>query len=51
MADYLAALRTAGEPAGLDDRLIAFGEFNALFGLSDLLAREQRWRGEPTGPA
>jgi 2,3-dimethylmalate lyase len=44
MADYLAALRSAGEPGGLDDRLIAFREFNALFGVPELLARERRFQ-------
>src|SRR5262249_12101399 len=47
MAAYLVALRAAGEPGGLDDRLMAFDEFNALFGVSDLLEREARFRQTP----
>ncbi len=47
MADYLRALREAGEPIGLDDRLMAFADFNALFDVPDLLAREQRFRTAP----
>ena len=42
VADYLGALRTAGEPAGLDGRLMSFSDFNALVGLPELLARERR---------
>lgn len=45
MAEYLAALRLAGEPAGLDGRLLPFAEFNALFGVGELLERERRFRG------
>jgi 2-methylisocitrate lyase-like PEP mutase family enzyme len=44
MAGYLAALRAAGEPGGLDDRLMGFAEFNALFGVQELLDREGRFR-------
>jgi 2-methylisocitrate lyase-like PEP mutase family enzyme len=44
MADYLAALRKAGETAGLDDRLMPFGDFNALFGVPELLERDERLR-------
>jgi 2-methylisocitrate lyase-like PEP mutase family enzyme len=47
MQEYLRALREAGEPAGLDDRLMPFDEFNALLGVPDLLAREQRFREKP----
>ena len=47
LADYLDALRAAGEPAGLDDHLMSFADFNALLGLPELLAREQRFgRGD-----
>ncbi|MBI3454708.1 MAG: isocitrate lyase/PEP mutase family protein [Candidatus Rokubacteria bacterium] len=49
MADYLEALRETGEPAGLDERLMAFADFNALFGVSEMLEREQRFRGGPGG--
>lgn len=50
MAGYLAALRQAGEPAGSDDRLMPFAEFNALFGVPDLLERERRFRGGESLP-
>lgn len=49
MAQYLAALRQTGEPAGSDDRLMPFAEFNRLFGVPELLEREQRLRGEASG--
>jgi hypothetical protein len=49
MAQYLAALRQTGEPAGSDDRLMPFAEFNRLFGVPELLEREQRLRGEGPG--
>jgi 2-methylisocitrate lyase-like PEP mutase family enzyme len=44
MQAYLAALRAAGEPAGLDDRLVAFADFNALIGVPEMLAREARFQ-------
>jgi 2-methylisocitrate lyase-like PEP mutase family enzyme len=47
MAEYLAALRRAGEPAGLAGRCMPFAEFNALFGVPELMDREQRFRGSP----
>jgi 2-methylisocitrate lyase-like PEP mutase family enzyme len=47
MAEYLAALRQAGEPAGLDRHLMPFADFNALFGVPALLARERRFRSTP----
>ncbi len=47
MAEYLAALRQAGDPAGLDRHLMPFADFNALFGVPDLLEREQRFRSTP----
>jgi 2,3-dimethylmalate lyase len=49
IADYLGALRAAGEPAGLDGRLTPFAEFNALIGVPELLDRERRFaRGGPS---
>jgi 2-methylisocitrate lyase-like PEP mutase family enzyme len=47
MADYLAALRHAGEAIGLDDRLMPFADFNALFGVPELLERDARLRAAP----
>jgi methylisocitrate lyase len=44
MQRYLHALHQAGEPDGLDDRLMPFDEFNALLGVPDLLARERGFR-------
>ncbi|MGH7268305.1 MAG: isocitrate lyase/PEP mutase family protein [Candidatus Rokuibacteriota bacterium] len=41
---YLAALRQSGEPSGLDERLMAFAEFNELIGVPEMLARERRFR-------
>jgi 2-methylisocitrate lyase-like PEP mutase family enzyme len=45
VADYLAALRAAGEPGGLDDRLVSFEAFNALLDVPGFLARDDRLRG------
>jgi 2-methylisocitrate lyase-like PEP mutase family enzyme len=44
ITEYLDALRRTGEPAGLDDRLTPFADFNALFGVPDLLERERHFR-------
>jgi len=45
MRAYLDALKRAGDPAGPDDRLMSFADFNALLGLTELLERDQRLRG------
>jgi 2-methylisocitrate lyase-like PEP mutase family enzyme len=42
MDQYLAALRAGADAAALDARLMPFAEFNALFGVPELLARETR---------
>ena len=47
VGDYLAALRQAGEPGGLESRLMAFGDFNSLLGIPALLEQEQRLRSAP----
>jgi 2-methylisocitrate lyase-like PEP mutase family enzyme len=48
MEGYLAALRRGVEPAALDDRLVAFADFNALVGAERMLADEARFRaGQP----
>jgi 2-methylisocitrate lyase-like PEP mutase family enzyme len=44
MAEYLDILRQTGEPPSADDRLMGFGDFNALFEVPRLLEREQRFR-------
>jgi 2-methylisocitrate lyase-like PEP mutase family enzyme len=44
MQGYLAALRASGEPAALDDLLVAFADFNALIGTDEMLAREARFQ-------
>ncbi len=44
MADYLARLRATGEPGEAAPGLMAFAEFNALFDVPGLLAREARLR-------
>jgi len=49
MAAYLERLRASGEPDGLDHRLMAFTEFNALFGVPELLDRERRFRAAGDG--
>ncbi len=46
MMDYLHALQEAGEPAGLDGRLMAFADFNALIGVTEMLERERRFARE-----
>jgi 2-methylisocitrate lyase-like PEP mutase family enzyme len=45
VADYLTALRAAGEPGGLDGRLTSFADFNALLDVPAFLARDDRLRG------
>uniref|UniRef100_UPI003977E575 hypothetical protein n=1 Tax=Salmonella sp. SAL4443 TaxID=3159898 RepID=UPI003977E575 len=45
VADYLTALRAAGESGGLDDRLVSFSDFNALLDVPGFLARDDRLRG------
>jgi 2-methylisocitrate lyase-like PEP mutase family enzyme len=44
IASYLEALRRAGEPGALDDRLMSFADFNALIGLPEMLEQEGRFR-------
>lgn len=52
MQEYLQALKEAGEPAALADRLAPFAEFNALLGLPELLDRDARLRaGDAPGVA
>ena len=52
MEGYLAALRRGADPAALDDRLVAFAEFNALVGAERMLAEEARFRaGGPSAGA
>jgi 2,3-dimethylmalate lyase len=47
MADYLVALRAAGDPRGLDHHLMPFADFNQLVGLTEMLDRERRFQGGP----
>jgi 2-methylisocitrate lyase-like PEP mutase family enzyme len=49
MAGYLDGLRRAGEPGALDDRLMSFDDFNALMGLPEMLAQEDRFRRDDSG--
>jgi 2,3-dimethylmalate lyase len=41
--DVLTYLQQTGTTAGLEDRMIAFDEFNRLVGLPDIRAREKRY--------
>jgi 2-methylisocitrate lyase-like PEP mutase family enzyme len=49
IAGYLDALRRAGEPGALDDRLMSFTDFNVLIGLPQMLEQEGRFRPDPKG--
>lgn len=44
MADYLAALAAGDQKPGDRERLMAFAEFNALIGVPEMMALEQRYR-------
>lgn len=46
VASYLAALHATGEPKGLDDHLVSFADFNALFGVPEVLERERQWQAQ-----
>jgi 2-methylisocitrate lyase-like PEP mutase family enzyme len=51
IAEYLEQLRRTGEPGGLDERLMAFADFNALVGVPEMLARDARYRAGPGDPS
>jgi len=44
MADYLGALATGDQKPADRERLMAFAEFNALIGVPEMMALEQRYR-------
>jgi 2-methylisocitrate lyase-like PEP mutase family enzyme len=47
MAAYLDGLRASGEPGAVELPLMGFADFNRLFGVDELLARDQGFRAGP----